>query len=261
MDTTAYQAGHWNSWMGESALDHRAVHVWLVNLDVAAEYLNQFNRLLDRQELDRAHRFYFDRDRVAFVARRGVLRNILARYLKIQPGSIVYNESEYGKLSVVDQGAGKELYFNLSRSGNFALVAVNRMTEVGVDIEKIVSERADRGVAGRFFTRQEYKNLEALGRDKWDPGFFSCWTRKEAFIKAVGEGLSRPLDSFEVSVNPGAPPRLLKIDDSSTSRNSWSMAELPVVEGYQSALAIERPDIELKCWKWTWIHQGSESLG
>jgi 4'-phosphopantetheinyl transferase len=225
-------------------------HVWLVSLDVSEQKRNELARTLKPAELERARRYRFSRDRERFIARRGILRSIIARYLDVHPVEIRFRLTHHGKPELSNKLTSSVLRFNASHSSGWAMFAIARNRNVGVDIEHINPARADPQVASRFFALREVASLAALSGNEWATGFFNCWTRKEAYVKSIGEGLSFPLDAFEVSLAPGQPARLLSVNQSEHKAARWAMADLDAVPGYAAALVVEASIGRLRCWRW-----------
>jgi 4'-phosphopantetheinyl transferase len=222
------------------------VHVWRARLDMPWSWT--FDEALSLDDRTRADRFRFESDRRRFCAARASLRLILARYLKAKPGRLQLDTSEYGKPFFADQKASQGLRFNLSHSNQLALIAITREREVGVDVEYVRADFVTDEVAGHFFSRAEVQEFCALPPEMKTQSFFNCWTRKEAYIKARGEGLYCPLDQFDVSVASGTPARLLhsKIDSGEVMR--WSFQDLYPAAGYAATLAVEGQTSRLVLW-------------
>ena len=231
-------------------LSSEEVHVWSAKLDQTASRVHNLQQTLDGNERARAERFYFRRDRNHFIVAHGLLRVILSRYLNIEPGDLRFCYSPYGKPMLAKEFDGDRLRFNLSHSHSVVLYAVTRAREIGIDIECIRPELAYEQIAEGFFSPREVAALRTVPMSRQLKAFFDCWTRKEAYIKARGEGLSLALDRFDVSLAPGEPATLLSTvgDPHETSR--WSLRELDVAPGYVAALAVEGQDWRLKCWQW-----------
>ena len=185
---------------------------------------------------------------------RAALREILSRYLEVEAEAIVFEVGEHGKPRLEGSTEGLGMCFNTTDSSDLALVAVTRDAAVGVDLEEIIPERAGDKLARRFFSAVEAETLAALSPEVRVQGFFNCWTRKEAFLKAIGTGLNTQLDSFGVSLVPDEPPRLLFVDGDPGAPGRWALAALHPAPGYAAALAIERPDSQLSCWSWDGAH-------
>ena len=192
-------------------------------------------------ESQRARRFYFERDRTRFVCARGLLRGFLAAELGLPAERVRFQYGPSGKPSLAIEHASSGIEFNVSHSAGVGLFVLTRGMAVGADVERIRSLRHGAAVAKRFFAQDECAALEGLSGDDWDRAFFRCWTRKEAFIKAVGSGLSYPLRAFSVSVAEHEPARLLRVDgDATASRRFWLTA-YPAGPGFEAAIALEGP--------------------
>jgi 4'-phosphopantetheinyl transferase len=227
------------------------VHIWRAGLEQPASVVAEFRRLLAVDERQRADRFHFKRDRDHFIVARGLLRTLLGRYLNTPPERLRFTYSSFGKPSLHEECAGAEtLRFNISHSKDLALYAFTRGREIGVDIEHIRADVEGEGIAERFFSPGEISVLRSLPADARARAFFDCWTRKEAYIKAHGEGLSLPLDGFDVSLAPGEPAALLSTLHDPAQATRWSLRELSPADGYAAALAVEGHGWQLRCWQW-----------
>jgi 4'-phosphopantetheinyl transferase len=184
------------------------------------------------------------------VAARGGLRDVLSRYTGTTPESLRFSYGGHGKPFLGDEGGGGLLRFNVSHSNGVALYAVAAGREVGVDIEHVREDFAGLDIAERFFSSREVAALRALPGAERPGAFFDCWTRKEAYIKARGEGLSCPLHLFSVSLTPGQPAALLCTDDEPQEAARWSLVELFPGEGFRAALAVRGEVPSLSCWRW-----------
>lgn len=215
------------------------VDLWGLNLDASPAELAVFEQSLARDELERASRFLFTRDRQRYIAGRGMVREILSRYTRLEPAQLEFSYSPFGKPSLAGSARESGIRFNLAHSDGIGLLAVARGREIGVDIERIRPEAARDSVAEHFFAPAEVAALRALPDSLQAAAFFNCWTRKEAFLKAHGHGLSLPLDQFEVTLLPGEPASLIatRFDPSAVSR--WALREVAAPEGYAAALALE----------------------
>jgi len=239
----------WHEPARHPALSDNEIHLWVTSLDRPAAQVRSLARNLSPEESHRASRFYFEKDRDRFVVARGVLRAILGSYLGIQPREVRFNYNAYGKPSLAPAAGVRALNFNLSHSRELALLAFTRAGRVGVDLEFMRPDFATNEVAQRFFSGQETDALRSLSSSLRTEGFFNCWTRKEAYVKARGEGLSHPLDSFSVSLTPGEPARLLSIKGRPAEVDRWNLHNLSVAAGYAAALAVESPRAALKLWR------------
>jgi 4'-phosphopantetheinyl transferase len=242
--------GAWEAAPPQVHAAHEEVHVWRASCSLPAEVMRALRGLLSEDEAARADRFRFARDRDDFTVARGGLRVILGRYTGRAPGSLRFIYSPYGKPSLDEGAGGVALRFNLSHSGGVALYAVTVGREVGVDVEQVREEMDCVGVADRFFSANEVKVLQSLAPEARTRAFFDCWARKEAYIKARGEGLSLPLDSFDVSLAPGEPAALLRTRGDAAEAARWTLRELSAGRDYAAALAVEGGGWRLRCWRW-----------
>jgi 4'-phosphopantetheinyl transferase len=235
------------------------VHVWRATLDrQTPSQIQSFLHNLSADEQARVKRFHFRRDRERFIVARGVLRAILAGYLNKAPECLSFCYSSHGKPALAGESDRDATRFSVSHSQGVALYAVTRGREVGIDLEHIRFDVAVAEIAQRFFSRRELATLRALPTDVQQQAFFCCWTRKEAYIKARGEGLSLPLDQFDVSVAPGEPAAVLSTQRDPSEASRWSLQELVPAPGYVAALAVEGHAWHLTCWQWPDAKQESE---
>jgi 4'-phosphopantetheinyl transferase len=203
---------------------------------------------LSPDEQARAARFAFAPLRQRFTAGRAVLRWLLGAYLGIDPATLTFSYGERGKPALEPGPWPHDLAFNLAHSDDVALFALARGGRVGVDVERIRGDVADAQLAERYFSKREAAELAALSSDQRERAFFQAWTRKEAYLKATGEGLAMPLDQFEVSMDPRAPAALLSINGSASQAARWSLHALHPAPDYAAALVVEGRDWHLTCW-------------
>ena len=215
------------------------VHIWSVNLDPPAERVEALGRALAQDEWDRANRFRFDRHRRQYVVGRGALRALLSAYTGTRPELIRFTYGPRGKPFL--EGSG-DLLFNLSNSDERALVGFVRGREIGMDIEYLKPMPDCEQIAERFFSESERVVLRGIPKESKEEAFFNCWTRKEAYLKAVGEGLAAPLDSFDVTLAPGEPPRMLTLRGDADAAARWWLEHFRLSPEYIGALALERQD-------------------
>ena len=230
-------------------LESGEVHVWRVESDLSAVRIADLGKTLAPDERIRADRYKFQKDHDHFIVARAALREILSRYLHESPGRLRFDYDLFGKPSLAG-GNGDGLRFNVSHSHEIVLIAVTRGRDIGVDIEKIRPDMPTVDIAERFFSRLEVGALRALSTDQQAEGFFNGWTRKEAYLKARGKGLSMPLDQFVVSLSPGKPARLLKAEGDPRESSRWSMWDLRAGPDYAAALVVAGQDCRLRCWQW-----------
>ncbi len=221
------------------SLSDRDVHVWTARLDLAPRQVPGFAETLSDDEQARASRFSFERDRTRFIVGRGVLRTLLGRYVNLAPGCLAFRYSPHGKPAVSIGPGGRALRFNVAHSGGLALYAITLGREIGIDLERIRADFASDQIAERFFSRGEVAALRALSPARRRKAFFTCWTRKEAYIKARGRGLSLALDRFDVSVAPGEPAALLSTPDEPQEASRWCLMDLYPDPDYVAAIAVE----------------------
>ncbi len=224
------------------------VHLWRISRESTAEQTAALQRFLSADEQVRAARYRAARDRRRYVVTRGVLRALLGRYLGVEPAAVHLQYQRYGK--PVLAGPSATLRFNLSHSGELALFAVTQRRELGVDVERVRPDFGGMAVARRFFAPREVATLQALAPDEQSRAFFRCWTRKEAYIKARGEGLAVRLDSFDVTLTPAEPAALLEVRDAPAEVARWRLQDVSPSEEYIAALAVEGHDWHLRCWQW-----------
>ena len=226
------------------------MHVWRVALNYDPSQIDGLLHSLAENEQARAGKFYFPIDRERFIVARGVLREILGLYLNRAAKSVSFRYGSHGKPALAWESGGNTIHFNMSHSHGVALYAVTRSREIGIDLEFIREDFEVEPLAERFFSRCEIATLRALPISLRKYAFFLCWTRKEAYIKARGAGLSLPLDQFDVSLIPGEPAALLRTQANPDEALRWSLQELSIGPGYVSALAVEGHGWSLSCWQW-----------
>ena len=219
-------------------LQKEEAHVWHVDLGFASRYLARWKSPLSTDEQQRAARFKFDVDRSRFSCARGVLRHLLAAYAGRAPQEIQFTYSENGKPELRDCAG---IRFNVSHSDNVAVFAVAANRRIGIDIEKLRDDVDFDAIPRRFFSEVEQREIAALSGEEKIAGFFNCWTRKEAYVKAVGTGLSLPLRDFDVTLRPGEPARLIATRPNPELAKLFILASLDIRPEFASALAIEGP--------------------
>lgn len=226
------------------------VHVWLAELEQPERTLQRLTHLLASDELLRAQRFRFERDRRHFIVARGVLRAMLGLYLKMPPAQVQFTYGPRGKPALAAVCGHDRFRFNVSHSHELALYAMTQDREIGIDIEFMRPLDDAESIATHFFSAREQAALRSLPAHLKHQGFFNCWTRKEAYIKATGEGLYQSLEEFDVSLTPGEPAQLLSVLGKPDEVRCWSFQALQPPAGYAAALAVEGSGWQLKCWKW-----------
>jgi len=232
----------------ELTLFEDEVHVWQARLSLPAERLADLAGTLDPDELCASERFRFQKDRARFIAARGLLRSILGYYLGVSPRALRFRYGAHGKPFLAEPFGQHGLRFNVSHSHETALYAIARDREVGVDLEYMRADFGCEEVAERFFSRCENTALRGYPAELRHRAFFTCWTLKEAVVKAHGGGLSIPLDSFDVFLPGGMPKPLLSLWDTAGRRSNWSLLEIHPGRGYVGALAVEGQGCRVALW-------------
>ena len=231
-------AGQWGPAPKDFSLAENVVHVW------RAELTSTSTELLSPDEREKAAQYHFDKDRNQYTAARAILRQLIGRYERMQPEKVQFTYNTYGKPGL----NGASLRFNASHSGGLALLAFARNRNVGVDLERIRPDLAAKEIASQFFSPEEIAELRARTGEAQANAFFACWTRKEAFIKAHGSGLSLPLHKFVVSVD--GPARLVRTDFNPEAARQWTLHDLDVGEGFAAAVAVEGEPERIERWQW-----------
>ena len=228
-------------------LSEDEVHIWRASLDLDEYFQSSFLKVLSPDEKYRAQKFRFAKDNRNFIAARGILRSLLGKYLKISPAEISFQYSKFGKPGIADNNS---LQFNISHSQNIALFAFTKKFPVGVDVELVNHDIEVKDIATKFFSANEVSNLLALPEKQQALGFFNCWTRKEAFIKAVGEGLSFPLNQFEVSLEPDKPAKLLATHWDANAVSKWALYSMSPAPNFVGSVVIEGVVKQVNFWNW-----------
>ena len=253
----------WQTFSLDANLSENTVHVWRADLRIPTAAVRYYQRYLIEEEITRAERFYFEKDRNHFIVAHGILRILIGRYLNVEPSRLRFCLNAYGKPSLEPSLHMPALSFNISHAHDLALFAFTYARQVGVDVEYMRLGGGDSGddgdgkngdyeqLAQHYFSPYERDVLQRLPVEEKQRAFFQCWTRKEAYIKARGTGLSLPLDLFDVSLRPNEPAALLQSREHPQEAVRWSMRELAPGTGYVGALAVEgEKDWQLHCWQW-----------
>ncbi len=227
-------------------IPNKSVDVWLAELEQSEKIRAQLWPLLNAEEQKRALRFHFDIHRHHFIVGRGLLRILLGNYLHIPPAEIAFAYGAYGKPFLPHT----PLQFNISHAHGVALLAITQGRTLGVDVEEIRPLADAALIAKMNFSAREVAQYTAVPDAQKPLAFYNCWTRKEAFIKAIGEGLTCPLDSFDVTLIPQEPAQLLQIRGSQTEAEKWRLQSLTPVDGYVGAIIATGQDWQLNCWQW-----------
>ena len=217
-----------------SALSKSEVQIWQVDLSSQTSNLAHYISLLNQDEIARKNRFKFVKDQENFAITRGVLRTLLGSFLALEPSRVAFKYTAHGKPKCATDSA---IHFNVSHTQNKAVFAFTLEAAVGIDIESITT-RPTQQLANRFFAKEEVKALSLLSQTEQQHAFYRIWTQKEAYIKAIGLGLSQSLDSFVVSVTP--PAKIISIDNSIDQAGPWSMHSFTLGDAFIGHLAIKK---------------------
>jgi 4'-phosphopantetheinyl transferase len=228
---------------GPVVLQEGVAHACIVPLYAGPQTVRRMYALLSPAERVRAARFAFDRDRRTFVMSHGILRRVLGKVCHDNPARLRFRQGLRGKPYLVDAPPG--LQFNLSHTEGFCLVGVTRGAAIGVDVERVRATDDMPQLVRQCFSAAEQREFDALPQADRCRAFFKGWTRKEAFIKAIGDGLSYPLESFDVSLAPGA-ARLLSIGGNAAAAAGWTMDALEPVPDVQAAVAVAAPGVRIQ---------------
>lgn len=241
---------NWPQPPAEWQLDAHEAHVWAASLRVDEERADEFAHTLSPDETARAKRFVFDRDRKRFIAGRGLLREMLGHYLHREPGQIRFQYSPRGKPSLAGHAENEHFHFNLAHSDDVAVFTFSRTCPVGVDVERMRRMHDAESIAERFFSARETNLLKSLPEAEKQTGFFNLWTRKEAWLKATGEGIAKLLAQVEVSLEPDERAQLISILGDTRAAKKWTLHDLEPATGFKGALALPSLDLKIQCWSW-----------
>lgn len=231
-------------------LPHNEIHVWRASLDQNLVHLQHLVKNLSEDELDRANRFHFEKDRNRFIIGRGILRNILSSYLDIEPHQLEFCYGSRGKPALKTPDRNDWLHFNLSHSQGLALYAFARDRQIGIDLEHIHPISGIDQIVAQFFSAREHATFLALPPSQQLAAFFHGWTCKEAVLKAIGEGLALPLNQYDVSLLPDRAAELLSINGDRAAAKQWLLQSFVPAPSYVAAFAIQKRDWQVKCWHW-----------
>jgi len=222
--------------------DDAAIEVAVTRLDVAPEAVGAAAALLSAAERQRAGRFAFMRDRRRFTVARARLRQLLGARLQVRPDAVEFVYGEYGKPALARPFADSALRFNVAHAADVAVYAFSSGREIGIDVEAVGVMDDAAAIAERFFSRRENEAYRALDPGDRLLGFFNCWTRKEAFIKALGQGFDHPWDSFDVTLAPAEPARFLRIGNTSGEACGWALHSFVPGPGLVGAVVVQHAD-------------------
>lgn len=226
------------------------VHVWRMFLKMALPQVKTLKQILSADELTRAGRFHFQKDRHQFVVTRGLLRLVLSKYLETEPKGLRFCYGPFGKPALEEKPAEKWIRFNTAHSRGLILFAFAYQREIGVDIEYMRSDLSVGDIAKEFFSKREVNALNALPELKRQKAFFAIWTQKEAYLKGQGRGLSRDLNSFEILFSAGNPDELPRVIDPRHEESHWFLMNIDADPEYAAALAAEGERCRIRLYQW-----------
>jgi 4'-phosphopantetheinyl transferase len=236
---------NWEVPPAQLALGEGELHVWRASLEIQPHIRAELEGTLSPDETLRAHRFHFPRDRNAFIAARGILRRLLGMYVNRPAAQVGIRYGRIGKPELCSQQSDQPIRFNLSHSRGLAVFAFCQGREIGIDLEFRRSDVATEEIVARYFSAREIEEWRALPPDSRAQGFFNCWTRKEAYIKALGEGLQVPLDSFDVTLTPGSPAVFRR-----GVEGQWHLCAFAAKKDYPAALVYSGSRCEVRFLSW-----------
>jgi len=236
------------NWPSPSSVPHLSsgeMHVWRIDLDIPDDHWQALMTLLAADELAKAERFHFAKHRRRTIVSHAALRILLGRYLSRPPLGIDFSYNAHGKPRLA--GEDQRIRFNLSHTEEIMLVAIVLDTEVGIDIEAVTRHVDYMGVGQRWFSALESRTLQSLPEDERVDAFFRAWCRKEAYIKARGEGMSHPLQRFSVALDKHE-PRLVEHLDDSRETSRWTFLDIDVAEKYRATVVAETAPRQVDCY-------------
>jgi 4'-phosphopantetheinyl transferase len=225
-------------------------HLWVVALDLVPEKLPGFREILSEDERKRAGRFLSAVDTQRYMAARASLRTLLGAYVGMEPGQLRFRCDKFGKPGLDGEANTASIRFNVSHSAELGLFGFVGEHRIGVDLERVRADIEVENLARNHFSANEFHMLRAVPSDQQLEAFFCCWTRKEAYLKGLGEGMSHGLDRFEVSVGPGEPVAILHADDDPDVSRRWTLEHLTPAPGYLGAAAVEMGAVTFQCFQW-----------
>tara|TARA_B110000046_G_scaffold8957_1_gene9091 strand:+ start:496 stop:1272 length:777 start_codon:yes stop_codon:yes gene_type:complete len=237
----------WKPSILNDSITANQVYVWSVNLDKEKVHTEEFYGLLSLDEKEKASRFHFEKDRDRYILARGVLRKMLAFYLDKKPIEVSFDYNCYGKPTLTNDRVHENLRFNMSHSGGIALIAFSRGRKIGVDIERVNNEFDYDQIVQTFFSKNEIGSIKKTENDKRHMAFFRFWTRKEAFLKGIGEGLSYPMKEVDVFLQSCEDWSLIQTFNKNSGQEFWYGKDLFPHSGYAAAIAVQGNNCELTC--------------
>lgn len=233
----------WQKQYCQMVLPLGEVHLWLVSIAEKEAQLDDLRGILSSEELKRAERFHFEKDKKRYVVARGMLREILSQYCPFGPEEHQFRYNQYGKPYLI---GSDWLCFNISHSEDKVLYGLTQNREIGIDIEYVKPFENAHHIVERFFSDYEKDQFRSVPDHLKNRAFFSCWTRKEAYIKALGKGMSLPLDEFSVYFIPDKPACLLETKHDIREKDRWTIQEINVGEGYIAAVIVQGRNVRFR---------------
>jgi len=242
----------WSAAPKDKDLREGEVHVWLANLELEIYSMPKFLRDLSLAERTRAQRLRFDQDRRRFVISKGVLRNLVSKYTDIDPHEIQFSIGPSGKPELAERLQDKRapLHFNQAHSGHLGIYAFSKHRLVGVDVEEVRPFPDMDQVASLLFSSHEMVVFQSLGPEEKERAFFSTWTHKEAFVKALGKGLTLPLNHFEIARVHGGLARIVQNHSQPAKPLNWFVNDIQISAQFSAAVCVEGESWKLRCLKW-----------
>ena len=244
------QPDNWRPQRQADQLHQSEVHLWTVSFDTLSEKLGYFRSTLSADEKERVDRFLKIEDRELYTITRGALRSLLGAYLAIEPSEVEFAYDALGKPSLVGTGAQLALHFSVSHSGAQALLGFARGRRIGVDLEHVSTDAEVLELAERYFSSNEFETLRSLTAEMQHEAFYCGWTRKEAYLKARGEGIFFGLERVEVSLVPGERAIIKRVSDDPNISENWILEHLLPAPNYIGAVAAEGHDITFRFFRW-----------
>ncbi|WJJ95640.1 4'-phosphopantetheinyl transferase family protein [Algibacter luteus] len=218
------------------SLDKNEIHIWFINFNIPEKYFTLLNSFLSEDEILKASKFKFEKDKNCSIITRGALRLLSGKYLNLNPQEIEFKYGDFGKPAFNFE---TPLKFNVSHSGNIAVLGFCLHSDIGVDIEVMKANFDVFDIASNYFSSSEIEALKILPTEEHTKGFYRCWTRKESFIKAKAKGLSFPLDSFSVSIDSDIKAELLETKWDNNEKEFWKLFSFSPQENYIGAVSVK----------------------
>jgi 4'-phosphopantetheinyl transferase len=241
-------------WLAPSAIPKLCrdeIHIWRARLDLSLPRIQELKQILSVDEQARANQYRFPIGRTRFIAARGILRTLLGSYLGREPRTLQFTYNEYGKPALLGESESDPILFNLTHSQSMAIYAFTYLGDIGVDLELMAADVKNYdAIANRYFSPAEMEELQSVPAERRQKAFLNCWTRKEAYIKARGLGLSLSLNQFDVSLAPGTPGALLATREPGQDHSQWSIHALAPGLHAIAAIAVKGHPSTITCWQW-----------